>query len=238
MGDALRGRLVVVEDDLIVRTLLVKRLRSSGYTVDAAQDGREGLEVARRVQPALILTDWMMPEMDGPTLIAAVREDALLRRVYVILLTSKDDRADRVTGLDLGADDYLVKPWSDDELLAHVRSGLRIQALQRDLAEAEHKSALLTMAATLGHEINNPLTALLAAVQIARHQPPRDAALAEFLDRLERQMERIAEVVRSLQTLSHPQETDYLGSHRMLDLRPDVLSLTRGAVGPLGQGGP
>lgn len=120
------GRLVVVEDDLIVRTLLSKRLQGAGHVVDAAGDGREGLDVVRRVQPDLILTDWMMPEMDGPTLITALRADAALRRTYVILLTSKDERTDRVSGLELGADDYLVKPWADDELLAHVRSGLRI----------------------------------------------------------------------------------------------------------------
>ena len=166
-----------------------------------------------------------MPEMDGPALIAVLRGDPVLRRTYVILLTSKDDRADRVVGLDLGADDYLVKPWSDDELLAHVRSGFRIQALQHDLAAAEHKSALLTMAATLGHEINNPLTVLSAAIQVARQHRPQGEALEEFLERCERHTERIACVVRSLEQLHDPQETTYVGSRSMLDLpleRPAV----------------
>jgi DNA-binding response OmpR family regulator len=218
MIDSAQGRLVVVEDDLIVRALLVRRLQKAGHAVEAAQDGREGLEAAHRVQPDVILTDWMMPEMDGQTLIRELRADAKLRRTYVILLTSKDNRADRVAGLDLGADDYLVKPWCDEELLARVRSGLRVQALQRELAAAEHKAALLTMAATLGHEINNPLTTLCAAVQIARQQPPRGEAFLEFLDRCQRQLTRIAQVVCSLQTLNDPQETEYLGGHRMLSL--------------------
>jgi two-component system NtrC family sensor kinase len=215
------GRLVVVEDDLIVRTLLSKRLQGAGHVVDAAGDGREGLDVVRRVQPDLILTDWMMPEMDGPTLITALRADAALRRTYVILLTSKDERTDRVSGLELGADDYLVKPWADDELLAHVRSGLRIQALQRELALAERKSALLTMAATLGHEINNPLTVLAAAILMARQTPPHGGALTEFLERCQRQTDRIAKVVQSLEQLSEPIETNYLGTRSMLELSPD-----------------
>ncbi len=222
MDDATKGNLVVVEDDAVVRALLARRLQKAGYAVESAQDGRVGLEAARRLRPDLILTDWMMPEMDGPTLVTALRKDAALRRTYVILLTSKDDRADKVVGLDCGADDYLVKPWSDDELLAHVRSGLRIQALQHELAAAEHKTALLTMAATLGHEINNPLTTLSAAMEIARQQPPRGEAFAEFVDRCQRQVDRIAAVVRSLQTLNDPQETDYLQSHRMLNLHPAV----------------
>jgi CheY-like chemotaxis protein len=158
-----------------------------------------------------------MPDMDGPRLIAALRADDRLRRTYVILLTSKDDRADRVSGLDMGADDYLVKPWSEDELLAHVRSGLRIQALQQELAAAEHKSALLTMAATLGHEINNPLTVLSAAVQIARQQRPTGDAFSDFLDRCVRQTERIGQVVKCLEGLSDPQMTTYVGSRQMLD---------------------
>ena len=214
----MQRQLVVVEDDMIVRALLTKRLRTVGYAVESAPDGRAGLDLVRRLQPDLLLTDWMMPEMDGPMLIAAMRADARLRRTYVILLTSKDDRADRVTGLDLGADDYLVKPWSDDELLAHVRSGLRIQALQRELATAEHKTALLTMAATLGHEINNPLTVLSTAIHMARQQPPTGAALREFLDRCQRQTERIAQVVHSLEGLTDPQVMTYVGSQRMLDL--------------------
>jgi DNA-binding response OmpR family regulator len=221
MHDVRPGRLLVVEDDLIVRTLLRKRLQGAGHAVEAAGDGAEGLETARRLRPDLILTDWMMPEVDGPTFIGALRADPILRRTYVILLTSKDERTDRVSGLELGADDYLVKPWADDELLAHVRSGLRIQELQRELAVSEHKSALLTMAATLGHEINNPLTVLAAALLMARRNPPQGAALTEFLERCQRQTDRISEVVQSLERLNEPRETNYLGTHRMLELSRD-----------------
>jgi DNA-binding response OmpR family regulator len=223
MDASLQSRLLVVEDDLIVRALLAKRLRAAGHSVETAQDGRAGLEAARQFKPDLILTDWMMPEMDGPALLKALRADPVLRRSYVIVLTSKDDCADRVTGLDLGADDYLVKPWADEELLARVRAGIRVQGLQRELATAEHKAALLTMAATLGHEINNPLTVLSASLQIARQQRPQGAALMEFLDRCERHTERIAQVVQSLMDLDEPQVTTYVGTRHMLDL-------SRGAV--------
>jgi len=221
-----QGKLLIVEDDLIVRALLTKRLRAAGHSVEAAQDGREGLRLARQGRPDLILTDWLMPEMDGPALVAAVREDPELRGTYVIVLTSKDDRTDRVQGLDLGADDYVVKPWSDDELLAHVRAGLRIRALQQGVAEAGRKSTLLAMAATLGHEINNPLTALSGMLQLARQCPPAGTALFAMLDRCQAQVDRIATVVLKLRQLSDPQFTSYLGTTKMFDLRGDSPSAT------------
>jgi CheY-like chemotaxis protein len=234
MDTAPQGKLLIVEDDVIVRALLTKRLRAAGHSVEAAEDGREGLRFARQGRPDLILTDWLMPEMDGPALVAAVREDPELRCTYVIVLTSKDDRADRVEGLNLGADDYLVKPWSDDELLAHVRAGLRIRALQQGLAEAGRKSTLLAMAATLGHEINNPLTALSGMLQLAGQCPPSGAALFAMLDRCQAQVDRIAAVVLKLRQLSNPQLTSYLGTAKMFDLRgdaPSAMSSGQASVG-------
>jgi DNA-binding response OmpR family regulator len=218
MNTSPQAKLLVVEDDLIVRALLAKRLRAAGHAVETAQDGRAGFETARNITPDLILTDWMMPEMDGPALLGALRADPILRRSYVIMLTSKDDHSDRVAGLDVGADDYLVKPWADEELLARVRAGLRVQSLQRELATAERNTALLAMAATLGHEINNPLTVLSASLQIARQQRPQGEALVAFLDRCERHTERIAQVVQSLMALNEPQMTTYVGARDMLDL--------------------
>ena len=226
---------MVVEDDVIVRALLTRRLRAAGHSVEAAQDGREGLRLARQGRPDLILTDWLMPEMDGPALVAAVREDPDLRYTYVIVLTSKDERTDRVEGLNLGADDYVVKPWSDDELLAHVRAGLRIRALQQSVAEVGQKSTLLAVAATLGHEINNPLTALSGMLQLARQCPPSGTALFAMLDRCQAQVDRIAAVVLKLRQLSDPQLTSYLGTARMFDLRGDAPSAATSGGASLGE---
>jgi DNA-binding response OmpR family regulator len=213
-----RSKILVVDDSAQIRTILGKRLGAAGYAVELSSDGRQGLEAARGCRPDLILTDWMMPEWDGIWLIRALRADPALRHVYVILLTARESCEDRVTGLDEGADEYLVKPWSDEELLARIRAGLRIQRLQTDLAAAEHRAALLTMAATLGHEINNPLMVLSAALQIARQHPPSGRALLELLDRCEGQVGRIATVVATLRRLNDPNVISYLGGAKMLDL--------------------
>jgi len=215
---ATRATILVVEDDATVRTVLTGRLRAVGHEVQMAVDGRRGLEAARQLAPDIVLTDWMMPEMTGMDLIRALRADAKLRSVYVVLLTSRDGIQDRVAGLEQGADEYLIKPWSDEELLARIQAGLRIQRLQRELADAEHKAALLTMAATLGHEINNPLTVLSAIFQIARRRPGLDPVLLDLLDRCEGQVDRIVDVVTALRHLNDPRVTSYLGSTTMLNL--------------------
>jgi DNA-binding response OmpR family regulator len=218
MSEERQTTIVVIEDDPVIRTVLRKRLQAAGHGVVTASDGRSGLEAVRRAQPDLVLTDWMMPEMDGEAVLRAIRSDPGLRHTYVIVLTSRDSSSDRIAGLTLGADDYLGKPWSDEELLARVRAGLRVQTLQRDLATMERRAALLTVAATLSHEINNPLTVLSAAIQIARQRPPAGAALRDFLDRCQRQVERVAAVVKSFEETSEMRETSYVGTRRMLEL--------------------
>lgn len=219
-GDGPEERLtiLVIDDDPLVRCVLTRRLGALDCEIVAAADGREGLVRAAEIRPAVVLTDWMMPEVDGRGVIRALRADPLLRACYVILLTARDDLEDRVAGLELGADDYLAKPWADAELLARVRVGLRVQALQRDVIAAERRAALLAVAATMGHEINNPLTVLSSAIQMARLRPPAGEALAEFLDKCERQAARMARVVKSLTALTDPRMTAYVGSREMLDL--------------------
>ena len=116
-------RLLIVEDELPMRTALKDCLEAEGYRVLTAADGEVGLERALKEKPDLILLDIMLPKLDGFALCAELRRLAL--DVPVLMLTAKGQVQDRVTGLDAGADDYLVKPFSTDELLARVRALLR-----------------------------------------------------------------------------------------------------------------
>src|SRR4051812_15901129 len=116
-------RILVVEDELPMRTALEDCLAAEGFRVFSATDGERGLERALREKPDLILLDVMMPRLDGFALCAELRR--LGHATPVLMLTAKGQVRDRVTGLDTGADDYLVKPFSTDELLARVRALLR-----------------------------------------------------------------------------------------------------------------
>ncbi|NPV27403.1 MAG: response regulator transcription factor [Firmicutes bacterium] len=115
-------RILVVDDDRKITALLRRGLSFAGYTVDVANNGSEGLKLAMEHQPDLVILDLMMPVMDGWQLCQRLRAGS---DVPILMLTARDEIADRVRGLDTGADDYLVKPFAFEELLARVRALLR-----------------------------------------------------------------------------------------------------------------
>lgn len=119
-----RSSILIVDDDPRMRRLLKLNLESAGYRVVAAEEGAAAVEAAELDPPDLVLLDVMMPGMDGFSCLQRIRE---FSQVPVIFLTAKGEEADKVYGLDLGADDYLTKPFGPAELLARVRAALRRQ---------------------------------------------------------------------------------------------------------------
>jgi len=113
-------RVLVIEDDQRLSRLIARVLEAEHYTVDLAADGHTGLELALRGAHQVAIIDWMLPGRDGPAICRAVRAAGL--PLALLLLTARGQVADRVVGLDSGADDYLVKPFAVDELLARVRA--------------------------------------------------------------------------------------------------------------------
>ena len=125
--------ILLVEDELVTRTSMAVRLKRLGHRVLEAGNGQEGLDLARRDRPDLIIVDWMMPEMDGPTFCEALRRDPLLKSSQVLLMTSHDQPAQIAEGLARGADDFLSKSASKQEVTARVLAGLRTSRLVRQL---------------------------------------------------------------------------------------------------------
>ncbi|MEO5616928.1 MAG: response regulator [Candidatus Eisenbacteria bacterium] len=128
-------RVLVVEDDPYFQRVLLKRLTAENYQVQTAADGREGMKAIVAWEPDLVISDWMMPEVDGLELCQSVKTGLRESAPYFILLTAKGELSDRLLGLETGADDYLVKPCDQAELLARVRAGLRIVLLTRELRD-------------------------------------------------------------------------------------------------------
>ena len=115
-------RILIIEDDQAILKLLQRGFAYEGYTVDVATDGRTGLSLARDRSPDLVVLDWMLPGMDGLEVCHRLRTGGTMP---ILMLTAKDTIQDRVQGLDAGADDYMIKPFNLDELLARIRALLR-----------------------------------------------------------------------------------------------------------------
>ncbi len=119
----MNDRILLVEDDPKLSKFIASELTLEGYQVTIAQDGIEGLTMARDTQPDLVILDWMLPEISGLDVCLRLRKTGI--NVPIIMLTAKDEILDRVTGLNAGADDYLVKPFSIEELLARIKARMR-----------------------------------------------------------------------------------------------------------------
>jgi DNA-binding response OmpR family regulator len=133
------AHILLVEDEVKLARFIELELGSEGYRVSLAHDGMTGLSLARESQPDLAILDWMMPGLTGVELCRRLRATGI--KVPVILLTARDEVGDRVMGLDAGADDYLVKPFSIEELLARIRAHLRrTQETDADLLQFEDLS--------------------------------------------------------------------------------------------------
>ena len=118
-------RVLIVEDEPDIRDLLVFHLEREGFQVVTCKSGAEALRLVRSGPPDLILLDLMLPEMDGLEVCRRLRQDPATRAMPIVMLTARGDEVDRVLGLELGADDYVVKPFSPRELVARIRAVLR-----------------------------------------------------------------------------------------------------------------
>jgi two-component system, cell cycle response regulator len=168
--------------------MLERQLTRAGYAVDTAENGTEALTKILEGQYQILLTDWDMPGMDGPTLCKHVREAKLSTYVYILLLTGHLTTDDVVVGLGAGADDYVKKPANQAELLARLSAGSRIVTLEQSLREANDKIQLLSVTDSLAGTFNRRYLndQLLKEVERARRYGSHLAAIMADLDRFKR----------------------------------------------------
>ncbi|MDD2336697.1 MAG: response regulator transcription factor, partial [Geobacteraceae bacterium] len=128
-------KIVIADDDQTTRRILLAVLEKKGFEVLCCSDGTEALHTLQAADaPMLAILDWMMPGMDGVDICRALRASGAVSQPYLILLTCKGYQEDVVSGLESGADDYIIKPFSADELLARIKVGQRVLGLQSALA--------------------------------------------------------------------------------------------------------
>ena len=178
MNSGIHDTILVVDDSELIRSMVSSVLEENGYSVLTASDGREGFNMTEQYMPRLIISDLDMPEMDGLEFCKAVKDDERLKNTFFMVLTVDKDVASKVESLNIGADDFLTKAFTDEELIAKVNANLRIAKLQtelmrknKELLEARKEADAANKAkseflANMSHEIRTPMNGILGFANI------------------------------------------------------------------------
>lgn len=213
------NKILVVEDEKDTLFILEKLLLKNNYQVYTATNGQKALDVLKEVIPDVIIADWTMPIMDGLELCNILKRDEKYKLIYFIILTARASLKDRVTGLDVGADDFLVKPVQNQEILARIKSGIRIHNLQNELKSIEHDKALIEIATTIGHQINNPLSSLLMSIKNLQSELQSEQKnFDDDFQVINKSIERIKKLAKDLTHIKNPELIDYTSDNKMIKL--------------------
>jgi signal transduction histidine kinase len=188
------ARILLVDDNADMRDY-VKRLLSDRWQVDTAANGAIALDLIQQQLPDLVLTDVMMPEVDGFQLLKALRADPQTKSIPIILLSARAGEEATVEGLEAGADDYLIKPFSARELMARVETQLQMSRLRQERSTNRLKDEFLS---TVTHELNAPLAAILTWARLLQAKPFDRTTTLRALETIERNASNQAKLIEDL----------------------------------------
>lgn len=189
-----RPAVLVVDDVPENLQVLVNILREKNYKISVADGSRKALAMMERFLPDIILLDIMMPDMDGFQVCRTLKTSERTRDIPIIFLTAKSETEDVVKGFELGAVDYVIKPFNKTELLARVATHLELKRAAKEILHLEQKNAVLAMALTANHELNQPLTVLQGNYDMFRQSLDENRLT-------ERQQKQLAKIQQSIERI-------------------------------------
>ncbi|MCU0794224.1 MAG: response regulator, partial [Opitutaceae bacterium] len=195
MNTPAQTRLLIIEDEESLRLILADLLELNGYQVLAAPDGTTGLALAAQHRPDVILTDLGLPDIDGIEIVRRLHADDTLRATPVIIVSAKADRAAIRQGMELGADDYITKPFTEEEVLRSIRARLEKKDLLDELDAFAH---------TVAHDLRNPLASLLGRLDLVKFTLDGTAKtdIRQQVEEAYRSARRLNSIIDDLLTLS------------------------------------
>ena len=214
---------ILVIDDLPENVfLLQERLENEGYDVLTAYDGKTGIEKAQSELPDLILLDVMMPDINGIEVCKTLVNDENSSNIPIILVTAKTDAEDTKDGLDAGAFDYIKKPFNKTELLARVKSALKLSDTNKRLVEAEKRNTYFATVVTANHKIKQPLTLLsLSSAAIKRELNKDEISKEVMLSKtkyIDVAIKEINDVLNQFNAIREPILSDYTKNIKMIKI--------------------
>jgi sigma-B regulation protein RsbU (phosphoserine phosphatase) len=210
--------ILLIDDDLNFLSIMKMSLESEGYNVIATPSPVAGLQKMNDQHPDILIVDWEMPEMNGIELIKIVKRDPVHGACHTIMVTGRSTTDNIIAGLDAGADDYLIKPFQIEEMLARVRSGLRVRSLEERIAEEAKKLTVLEMALSVADKVGNPVAAAKLHQQILQDDS-RLAAIPDIMDSLKSigsLLDDALDLINQYQSIKNPRSVPAPGGRTMI----------------------
>lgn len=218
-SDPERPFILIVDDDPKNLQVLGNILRKRDYKISVASDGRQMLDMTDRFRPDLILLDVMMPGFDGFQVCKQLKASEDKKNIPVIFLTGKTGSDDIVKGFELGAVDYITKPFNTTELLARVETHLALRKAQKEKIKLEQKNTLLAMVVTANHEINQPLTVLKGNLELFQKSLDKIELTGKqqnYLAKMEKSIEKIQDILNNIIDFDSAHFESYLEDRKMV----------------------
>lgn len=217
---------ILVIDDLPENVFLLQdRLEHEGYEIITAYDGKTGIDKAISESPDLILLDVMMPEMSGLEVCNKLCSDETTASIPIILVTAKSGAEDTKEGLEAGAFDYIKKPFDKVELLARIRSALKLSELQKKYVEIEQKNTFVATVVTANHKIKQPLTLMSLSSSALKREINREViskeAILKRLNYIDTAIKEISDVLNQLNSIKKPVFSNYVKDIKMVECEKD-----------------
>ncbi len=219
----MKKKILVVDDQQANIFIITERLKKVGYDVITAEDGKTAIDIAINEIPDLILLDVMMPKMSGFDVLQFLVAHEKTKDIPIILLTALTDFEDVKKGFELGAFDYVKKPFNREELLARIRSALRFSETNKLLLENEKMKLFQAFVVTANHEIQQPLTMINLSTAALRRKFTEnglieDEFVSKRIDFIEKAAAHLIEIVEKLNRVKRPVFTEYLNNLEMINI--------------------
>ena len=203
-------KILVIDDQLLNVRLLERALLRKDMDVHSATNGPEGIRMVRELKPDVILLDIIMPGMDGMEVCRQLKADETTRDIPVIFITARTAKEDKLAGFDVGAADYLIKPFELDETLARVQTQLRIikehnenLRLARQLEQSRRQAAIMHLTEGIAHNLNNLLGVIMGYISLLKGNTGNPEKIVSNCDRMEAAVQRMTRIVHQLTVIGH-----------------------------------
>ncbi len=219
MSNKLPKQNMLIVDDIPANIKVLAETLKSDYEISFATNGQQALEIARSKNPPdLILLDIMMPGMDGYDVCRTLKADKVTQSIPVIFITAKSEEEDETKGLEIGAVDYITKPFCPAIVKVRVRTHLERKQAEEERVKREKLQGVLETAGAVCHELNQPMQAVFGCLDLLLMDITEDNPLYEDLKEIKGQIARMGEITNKLMKITRYKTRDYIEGRKMLDI--------------------